>query len=379
MMRRTHNEQPMVGFSIEGARLGEKQGMVVPRSIARKVTVTGVPANKSCVAEVLPEKKAADSKGIESLFKGELEIFKYEPSYSDILQKGENMPPPPTPAPTPVASPVSQSSAASFAQGLSGASGVPAIQSGIKNILGKNENLKKDSGMSIGATVGGGGGGNAGGGAFVGSQLAMSEENDYGMEKSDVHTKGWSKPVVNRTHLSNSVSYNHPKFGSVSISKHPKGHFEVKHNSKVVGSHKTPKEAGTHASTYMMARNEDLAKAMDAGSAMAAPSQLVGMAALAPESMDRKKMHKKEKSHWYEQAETAYNTWDKKNHFKDYMKKRMPHLAEGEIDSIGRVLALKKSRQAEGQLNKMYASHFMKSKEVEKGSDVMMASEKNKK
>src|SRR5271165_3370174 len=43
------NEQPMIGFSIEGARLGEKQGMLVPRSIARKVTVTVIPANKSCV------------------------------------------------------------------------------------------------------------------------------------------------------------------------------------------------------------------------------------------------------------------------------------------------------------------------------------------
>ena len=53
------NEQQMLGFSVEGARLGEKKGMVVPRSIARKITITAVPANKSCVAGIVPDKKAS--------------------------------------------------------------------------------------------------------------------------------------------------------------------------------------------------------------------------------------------------------------------------------------------------------------------------------
>lgn len=272
------HEQPMLGFSIEGARLGEKQGMLVPRSIGRKVTITNIPANKTCVAEVMPEKKVDDKSpnSLDSLFKGELEIFKYEASYADILEKKENLKkasPPPVSTPAPPPPPVT---AQGIQNGFNGALG-----------LGKKE-LKKDVG--------------SGGGAFIGSQLAMSEK-------------------------------------------------------------------------------KEIKKAMSAGSGMAAPSELVDGAALTPESLERKlkRMYKKEKSHWYEQAETAYNTWDKKNHFKDYMKKRMPQLAEGEIDSIGRVLALKKARKAENELSKMYASTFNKSKQVEKGTDIMMASEKNKK
>jgi hypothetical protein len=38
----------------------------------------------------------------------------------------------------------------------------------------------------------------------------------------------------------------------------------------------------------------------------------------------------------------------------------MPHLAEGEVDAMGRVLALKKNLQAEKNLSKMFASHFTK-------------------
>jgi hypothetical protein len=83
-------------------------------------------------------------------------------------------------------------------------------------------------------------------------------------------------------------------------------------------------------------------------------------------------MEKKEKSKWYSRADEAYKTWDKKAHFKEYMQKRMPHLAGGEVDAIGRVLALKKNLKAEGKLSKMYASYFNK---MEKGTDGFMASE----
>lgn len=77
------DEPPMVGFSIEGSKV-EKVGIVVTKSIARKITITGNPANKQCVAEMLPLQKentpAEDS------------IFKSEPSFTiQLLGKSEKL------------------------------------------------------------------------------------------------------------------------------------------------------------------------------------------------------------------------------------------------------------------------------------------------
>ena len=56
-----------------------------------------------------------------------------------------------------------------------------------------------------------------------------------------------------------SVHYNHPEHGTVSIQKQPSGEFHVKHQGKlagvggVKGSFGTSKEAGAHAKKYMNA------------------------------------------------------------------------------------------------------------------------------
>lgn len=59
------------------------------------------------------------------------------------------------------------------------------------------------------------------------------------------------------------------------------------------------------------------------------------------------------KSEWLERAEEEYNNWDKKESFLAFMKKKMPNLAKGEIDAIGRTLALKKSLDAEETLSRL--------------------------
>jgi hypothetical protein len=299
------SEDDMLGFSVEGNKIS-KNGAIIDRSIARLVTLANHPANKSCIAEMAPSKDSkVDPDDIRELFKGEMQLFSFDPTYVQILEK--------------------------------------------------KEELKKD--------VGGGGG------AFIGSQLAMHEDQE--LKKA-----GWSKnPVID----SESVKYSHPQHGSVHISKTPVGNFEVRHNTKLVGVSPSITNAGKHAGKYMSSFGK-IEKSLSAGSGMAAPGQLVGGAALAVEDLaGKKKLRKKEKSHWYDRAEQAYNGWDKKEQFKQYMKKRMPHLAEGEVDAVGRVLALKKDVQKEESLSKMYASYFNKSKKVEKGSDVMMAAEKDKK
>jgi hypothetical protein len=567
------NEPPMLGFSVEGARLGEKKGMLVPRSIARKITITGIPANKSCVAELLPKSDKKDKNDFDSIFKGEMQLFKFEETYGEILQKkelkkgangdwqkegytlhhteaangihhveakdrhgihagatqlspsfdaatnsrflhpvqtyvedahkrkgiasgmyklAENKtkmkvqhsskqteegkkfaeglkiekkekltkaaapPPPPPPPPTDTAS---------------------AISSGFKGALGfgkSEKKLKKDVG--------------SGGGAFIGDSLAMAEglekagnmaalkwdRKDTGEQESshpsgnkfkvkliqggqgyelhhsspkgelNVH-KPFGNPAHAKVHAEGIVKKNEElakalTAGSSNAKKHINDMDRMEkaqhqsHPEHVKGVHTNPvrfetdkgaagrSEAGYAVRNTSVVRDaakkipdkvdtsfpknpadrmhaigehkrvlgemrampkpnlpksEKMEKALTAGSSNAAPSQLTGGAALGVESLEgkKKKLQKKEKSHWYERAGQAYDSWDKKNHFKDYMKKRMPHLAEGEIDAIGKVLALKKTVQAEGKLSKMYASQVNKSEKIEKGTDIMMASE----
>jgi len=233
------NEPDMLGFSVEGAKI-EKQGTVITRSVARKVTIANMPANKTCIAEMLPEKEKEEAPdALSSLFKGEVELLKFEPSYEEILLKKEKL----------------------------------------------EKQNQKESGMGIGNATpdmpAGAGMGATGGSAFVGSQLAMSE-------------------------------------------------------------------------------NKKMNKALTAGSYNAAPGQLEGGVALGKENLERKSkkvnaLKKKEKSHWFNRADEAYSQWGDREKFRGYMKQRMPHLADGEVDAIGRILALRKNLQAEGKLNSMYA------------------------
>jgi hypothetical protein len=74
------DEQPMIGFSVEGSKIS-KSGIIVDKSIARKITLTGAPANKTCIAEMVPNPDAEVS--------SEDSIFKSEASYSIDLQKSE--------------------------------------------------------------------------------------------------------------------------------------------------------------------------------------------------------------------------------------------------------------------------------------------------
>ena len=132
------------------------------------------------------------------------------------------------------------------------------------------------------------------------------------------------------------------------------------------------KDVGSGGGAFIgsqMAMSEDkkLKKAMTAGSGMAAPAALEGGAALAKEDLD-KKMHKKEKTNWSERADKAYDSWSDREKFSGYMKKRMPHLADGEVRAIGRIIALKKDMDKTKGMSKMYASYFTKNEELEKSA-----------
>lgn len=183
-----------------------------------------------------------------------------------------------------------------------------------------------------------------------------------------------------------SVHYNHPEHGTVSIQKQPSGEFHVKHQGKlagvggVKGSFAGPKEAGAHAKKYMQAVSQkkifapkmqnissesllgksDLKKAVEAGSYNAAPSTLVNGAAYQTESLSSKQSNAGEhnfqatkKKDWNKRAKDDYQNWPHRERFEKFMKARMPHLAEGEIKAIGRVLSLKKSVEFEKSLESL--------------------------
>ncbi len=59
------------------------------------------------------------------------------------------------------------------------------------------------------------------------------------------------------------------------------------------------------------------------------------------------------KTEWLARAEEAYASWEKREEFRSFMQKRLPNLAMGEIDAIGKTLALKKSVDAEKKLSKL--------------------------
>ena len=82
---------PTLGFSIEGAKLEKSPTGVITHSIARKLTITAQPANKTCLADKidLNSEKTPDADPLSFLFKSyEIELFD-----ESTLQKSMNMTP----------------------------------------------------------------------------------------------------------------------------------------------------------------------------------------------------------------------------------------------------------------------------------------------
>lgn len=334
------NEEDMLGFSVEGSKI-EKVGAVITRSIARLVTLAHMPANKTCVAEMAPSNRSKnDPNEVSELFKGEMQLFAFEPTYIQILDKKEEL----------------------KKDGATGAGAFIGSQLAMAEKLKKDSTVAPDNAKPVstssapppppppvtaeGITAG-----------FKGA-MGFGKAEEEELEKA-----GWSKPLIS----GNSMSQDHPSHGNLTVSKNPVGKFDIHHNKKLVGTTGDASKAGGFARKYATGLGK-MEKSLTAGSMNAAPGQLAGGAALGKEDLGKKmqktSLQKKEKSKWYGRADEAYKTWDKREKFRQYMKTRMPHLAEGEVDAIGKVLALKKNLQAEKNLSKMYASHFIKKDKV---------------
>jgi hypothetical protein len=218
---------------------------------------------------------------------------------------------------------------------------------------------------------------------------AMSSGPSFGQAMSNIkegifgksEKSSWSSGKVK----GDSVHYSHPEHGIVSIQKQPSGEFHVKHQGKLAGvggikgSFGSSKEAGKHAKSYMQSVSQnkimapkmhdasngllgknELKKALTAGNTNAAPSTLVNGAAYQSESMSRgqantgaedHKFQATPKKDWNKQAKSDYERWPHKEKFEKFMQARMPHLALGEIQALGRAIALKKNVDFEKSLS----------------------------
>jgi len=417
--KKNQNERPIMNFSIEGAKI-DKKGIDIVRSIARKVTITVLPCNKVAMAEmIVSDNKPKDD--LDNIFKAEnkfeIELFKDEKSelfsllnkkedrsihanklgVDPIEKEGLQITGAPQSAPALLGSetinkaqvPGSKYSPSESVQSKSPSNKFPKF--------GPISTKSRDLGKQIGQTKSGK------------AVMSHAKPLDY---------KGWS--AQDHRDAAN-IHYAHAEEGKgIPGATHfdtAKRHMAIagreERRQAVMAARRAAALSRADINTSRMNRSlptmehpammpppsfpdkARVAKALSAGSAMAAPGNLVQGAALGKESIN-----KKTKNKWLARAEEEYSKWDKKEEFRKYMSHRLPHLTKGEIDAIGQVLALSKTLQMERslrKLNKQYSAYepihsytVKNEKPVEKfddvvmgvaakGSDILMAHEPNSK
>lgn len=328
--RKGKQERNVANFSIEGSKI-EKQGNTVLRSIGRKVTITPLPCNKAAIAEIVPSDVKGPKDDIDSLFAKsedpnkfhtkpgiEIELFKNEAPMEKALNPKDHagklgvpafgMAQPATVKP-PVRSGVSPSALKAPSSTLAGPAKSPQ-----RPLLGDKPalpSLTTNPGSELGATKSG---------KKVFAHAKIHEYHGFSMADHD-EAAGFHRMAAEKT--------KDPKMAQHHLDK-MKLHLQAARTAE--------RKDNRFAVGRQQAANRALGKATTAGSALAAPGNREGMAAL------------KKSEYWFERATQAYENWEKKEEFRTFMKNRMPHLALGEIDAIGKTLALKKSIDAEQAL-----------------------------
>ena len=278
------DEQPMVGFSIEGQKIN-KSGMVITHSIARKTTITCAPANKLCVAEMVPASGNKPKDDLDGIFKTEtfveIELLtKNESTNLWELMKKEK-----------------PKLKKDIGLGLSGGgastalSGVAPMSSG--GIIGKAErklSLASKDGTKIGRTKSGRDVMSHG---RVGEYGFNALEHEEAAAIHDLAAKASKDPRLSRHHADKAKLH----MGAARTGKDTWERRQVKDKdiaakrpSKSTPS--SPKTSKLHdpnlSGKVSYKKSEKMAKALDAGSMNAAPGQLTGGAVLGRESMGTK-------------------------------------------------------------------------------------------
>lgn len=340
---KSRHEKATNNFSIEGAKI-EKKGMDITRSLARKVTITVHPCNKVAVAEL--KASNVDSKlkkdDIDSLFKTEsteIELFKSEIpvgvlTLAAVMNKKED---PSAHAKALGIAPVKKT-VANLGAGATGSIG---------GLLASEEMKKEDIQGTTGAPAA----------AVSRGMPAISKGPEHPDGKKLGQTSGGHEIMSHkRVHEYRGMS---PKdhteaanlhFNAAQSAINPQ---EGAHHMDKVRLHmQAHKTASRREERLHPPKGEKLIKALSAGSGMAGPSALTQGAALQKEDLESKTQNtsfslkrKLKKNAILARAEEEYQTWGKKDEFTGFMQRKLPMLKSGEIDAIGRTIALKKGME----------------------------------
>jgi len=254
------NEHPMVGFSVEGSKIS-KNGMIVDKSIARKITITNCPANKTCVAELIP--------GPESKESAEDSIFKSEPSHTiELFGKSEELK---------KAEPMKKSLPWSAGKQKGNAMHFTHPEHGTVSVTKEDDSFHvKHNGAPAG---------------LKGNKGVFSNPQDAGS-----HAKAYMGAVSNGQISSHKMhDRSSPQMAGMGKAEVPGSKYPSSAAAKGKAPALTigPPKFGPIAPKVSMAPKKapggpQLAKAMSAGSGMAGPGTLTGGAALGKEELDKK-------------------------------------------------------------------------------------------
>lgn len=350
---REQNKFNVTGFSVEGAKV-KTEGMMVLKSIARKITLTTLPCNKAAIAEMVSV-GGKEKDDLSNIFKTEsnieIEILKFSEN-DKLLELIKNEDPNKHAAMLGL-KPMKKDDGLSIGSGsgvaLSGVGPSGPSLSAAEKPMNKPVN---SSGTKIGLTRTGKSVLSHG---RVGEYAGFSHEDHK--DAAGLHQKlaeASKDPKMAQHHGGKAQLHQGAANTMVSrlAARAPMKKFEAQstanggdmvaepQKSKPAPAPEKKIQTSMVSTTVSVGMGGTLAKAMEAGSGTSAPAQAVQGAAL-------------KKSKWLARAEQEYANWNKREQFQQYMQKRMPHLHKGEIDAIGKTLALKKSMDAEASMNSL--------------------------
>jgi hypothetical protein len=306
------DEHPMVGFSIEGSKI-DKQGMIVTKSIARKLTITNMNANKQCVAEMVPAEPAkADPDS----------IFKSEPSFTiELLQKAEPM-------------------------------------DDLKKAMHSGWNSRPASGKTS---------------AKINMEHPEHGTVSVHENKGKFDVSHYGKPASLKGHkgegfstLPEATAHAHKYTSAVSSGttagnrgfNRPSAQMDT---AKIGGMKKAMSAGSGMASPGSLVGGAALSRE----SLGPRPTKEKGLFTPSNTSLSTGSMGGGRggmgKSELLKRAQEEYANWAKREEFEAYMSKAMPELAKGEVKALGQTIALNKSLRAEKKLAKMAAGANMNS------------------
>lgn len=328
--RKHQNERPMMNFSVEGSKIS-KEGIVVSRSIARKITITILPCNKAAVAEMVSIDPAKPKKNaIDELFKTEaVEIEVLIPKQGsklwDLLKKEDP---------------------SKHAAKL----GIKPFQKDMAG--GQTSNLASTALSGVGPTSSGG---------VIGGEGMMRSEM-----KKTAGVKPAAKPPTIKPPTIRTGNSGFGKIIPVGMGKALDAGSALSGPANLSGGAALGKEHLEKDASSISMNGEEMEKTagqsgVDPQSGRDPGTPAINMPLRSKDSRigivnPTAKVGAMKKSAWLMRAEHAYHNWEKREFFENFMQNRMPHLTKMEIKVIGQTMLMQKAIEMEKSLTKMFGA-----------------------